>query len=69
MNVPLYLIRAREIYLSSKETAAMVKKSVRWVQANRFRFSFRRQNGKRNLEFELSSILSVWNELRREKGI
>lgn len=68
MNVPLYLIRARGIYLSSKETAAMVKKSARWVQANRFRFEFRRK-GSRNLEFELSSILSVWNELHGEKGV
>lgn len=69
MNIPLCIIRPMGIYLSSKETAALVKRSMRWVQANRFRFEFRRQNGKRNLEFELSSILQVWYEIHEPDGL
>lgn len=68
MNLPLHIIRATGIYLSSKKAAAMVGKSMRWMQANRFRFTFRRKN-KRNLEFELASILKVWHELYGEDDL
>lgn len=65
-NVPLYKVRSSDLWVSSRKAAAMVGMSVRWVQKHKGRFTFRRR-GKALLEFELASVLEVWNDLERQR--
>lgn len=67
MNVALHKIRQLEIFVTTEKAAIMVNKSVRWVQANKHMFVFKRKNGKRNLCFELTSVMEVWNRLEQKK--
>lgn len=69
MIVEPHKIRALKIYVSSHEAAGMVEKSVRWVQLNKHRFQFRRQNGKRNLEMELTSVLKVYEKMKKQDHV
>lgn len=68
MTAPLHKIRSTDVWISSKKAAGLLERSVRWVQMNRSRFDYRRP-GSRNLEFELSSVLKVWNELEAQKEV
>jgi hypothetical protein len=68
MTAALNRLRQLDIYVSSEKAATMVGKSVRWVQDNKERFKYRRKNQKRNLEYELTSVLQVWENLSHGKS-
>jgi|GEM_PF-6624548 len=59
-------IRGAEKHLSTLEVARFLVRSVRWVRDNKKRFDFERQNQKRNLKYELSSVIKVWLEIENE---
>lgn len=65
MNIALYKIRAAQIYVNSVKAATMVNRDVSWVQKNKHLFVFDRVNGKRNLRFELSSVLEVSEKISK----
>lgn len=60
-------IHNAEIYLPTGKVAAIVGKSVRWVQDNKHQFNFVRLNQKKCLRFELSTVISVAEELEKKK--
>lgn len=68
MNLALNRLRQLDIYVSSEKAATMVGKSVRWVQENKDKFNYKRKNQKRNLEFEITSVLQVWENLSHGKS-
>lgn len=62
----LIQIRKAQLYVSTEKAALMVGRSVRWVRDNKQKFVFKRKNNCRNLEYELSSVLKVWQDLNGE---
>lgn len=52
---PLHRIRMQDIYVSSTRAASILGKSERWMRLNRDLFIV--DDSKRNLKFELSSVL------------
>lgn len=56
MTIPPNIIRNADIWLSTKEAAALLPYGVRWLQENKGKFSYRRK-GSRTIEFELSTVL------------
>lgn len=63
MKIPLYKVRTSDLWVGSHKAASLTGMSVRWVQKHKTKFHFRRRG--KLLEFELSSVLRVWNELER----
>tara|TARA_R110002074_G_scaffold86875_8_gene191874 strand:- start:1175 stop:1432 length:258 start_codon:yes stop_codon:yes gene_type:complete len=63
----LQILRNADIYLKTTEVASMVGMSKRWVSLNKTKFKVRRLNDKKNLLFELSSVLEVALELEETK--
>lgn len=61
-TVDLHIVRSADQWVGSKVAAKLCSKSVRWVQDNKDRFKFRRKK-KKWLEFELSSVLELRQEL------
>ena len=59
-------IQKAQLYISTRKAALMVGRSVRWVTDNKFLFVFKRKNNCRNLEYELSSVIRVSLQLKRE---
>ncbi len=59
-------IRKADLYVGTEKAAVLLDKSDSWVKKNRskFPFVFRRKNGGRLLEYEISSVLEVWNKLQ-----
>jgi len=68
MTIALHKIRCLNLYVSSQKAATMVNRDITWVQKNKNRFVFRRKNSKRNLEFELSSVLEVSEKISPDGG-
>ncbi len=67
MKVALYKIRELGIYVSSVKVATMVNRDISWVQKNKHLFVYERVNGKRNLKFELSSVLKLTENINNNK--
>ncbi|WP_291866546.1 hypothetical protein [Maribacter sp.] len=66
--IPLSQIRNAEIYISSAQAAAIVKRTYVWVNQNKGRFSFVRK-GKKILRYEITSVIKVATELQQTTPI
>lgn len=67
MNRALVKIQELGIFVSTQKAATMVGRDVTWVQKNKRKFVFKRKNGRRNLEFELTSVLRVWDKMYKDE--
>ncbi len=56
MTIPPNIVRRADIWISTREASELLPYGLRWMQANKHLFEYRRK-GKRNIEFELSSVL------------
>lgn len=61
-SVALHIVRSADQWVGSKKAAQLCQKSVRWVQANKELFKYRRKK-KKCLEYELSSVIQVRQKL------
>ncbi len=66
MIASYHILRSAEIWVSTQKAAQMCGMGPRWVQKWKSDFEFRRK-GKRNLEFEITSVLKVAEKLQEEK--
>lgn len=62
MRITPNIVRNAGIWLDTKQVARLCNRTVRWVQLNRGRFTYRRKNV-RVMEIELTSALKVSAEI------
>lgn len=64
---PLHRIRMQDMYVSCSRAARIVGKSQRWVRLNRELFIV--DDSKRNLKFELSSVLELMFIFQKDPNV
>ena len=63
-TLPVHIVREADQWVTTAVAAELCNVSIRWVQLYKKKFEYRRPK-KRNLEFELTSVLLVRLELMK----